>query len=79
MKKFYQFRDEQRKELEQHDFYSLISSDCIALKDKLLFAFCVSLRVSHPPKIVSNDPKPIFTALSATSTHSVAICYSFFL
>ena len=38
MKKFYQFRDEQRKELEQHDFYSLISSDCIALKDKLLFA-----------------------------------------
>ncbi len=28
MKKFYQFRDEQRKELEQHDFYSLISSDC---------------------------------------------------
>ncbi len=40
MKKFYQFRDEQRKELEQHDFYSLISSDCIALKDKLLFAPC---------------------------------------
>ncbi|MEK8484322.1 hypothetical protein P2O16_25110, partial [Escherichia coli] len=39
----------------------------------------LSLRVSHPPKIVSNDPKPIFTALSATSTHSVAICYSFFL
>ncbi|EAM2857199.1 hypothetical protein RJK59_004284 [Salmonella enterica] len=38
MKKFYQFRDEQRKELEQHAFYDLITSDSIALKDKLLFA-----------------------------------------
>lgn len=38
MKKFYQYRDEQRKELEQHVFYDLISSDCITLKDKLMFA-----------------------------------------
>jgi hypothetical protein len=36
--KFYQFRDEQRKQLEQHAFYDLISYDSIALKDKLLFA-----------------------------------------
>ncbi|EKA9327357.1 hypothetical protein OMV31_004807, partial [Salmonella enterica] len=38
MKKFYQFRNKQKKNLEKHAFYSLISSDCIELKDKLLFA-----------------------------------------
>ncbi|CNC70559.1 hypothetical protein [Yersinia similis] len=37
MKTFYQFRDEQKKKLEEHVFYDLISTDKIEFNNKLMF------------------------------------------